>query len=80
MVAAGVKVTVLHKGNSSTNVAITNMTSIPYVIRQKGGIQMKFDPFQTLWFTAPDKNKTLDFEVLNMFCSKDGHPIVKLVY
>lgn len=69
LVAAGVKVTVLHKGKSSTNVAITNMTSIPYVIRQKGGIQMKFDPFQTLWFTVPD-----------MFCSKEGHPIVKLVY
>lgn len=77
---AGVKVTVLHKGKSSTNVAITNMTSIPYVIRQKGGIQMKFDPFQTLWFTVPDENKTLDFEVLNMFCSKEGHPVVQLSY
>ena len=78
--AAGVKLTVMHKGKSSTNVAITNMTSIPYTIRQEGGNQCKLNPFQTLWFTVSNKKTTIDFEVLNMFCSKEGHPVVQLAY
>ena len=78
--AAGVKLTVMHKGKSSTNVAITNMTSIPYTIRQEGGNQCKLSPFQTLWFTVSNKKTTIDFEVLNMFCSKEGHPVVQLPY
>lgn len=78
--AAGMKLTVMHRGKSSTNVAITNMTSIPYVIRQEGKNQCKLNPFQTLWFTVPKDKPTLDFEVLNMFCSKEGHPVVQLTY
>ena len=78
--AAGMKTSVMHKGKSSTNVALTNMTSIPYVIRQEGGNQMKLNPFQTLWFTVSNKKSTLDFEVLNMFCSKEGHPVVQLSF
>ena len=78
--AAGVKLTVMHKGKSSTNVAITNMTSIPYTIRQEGGNQCKLNPFQTLWFTVSNKKTTLDLEVLNMFCSRETHPVIKLVY
>ena len=78
--AAGMKVTVMHKGKSSTNVAITNMTSIPYTIRQEGANQCKLNPFQTLWFSVPNDKETLDFEVLNMFCSKEGHPVVQLTY
>ena len=77
---AGVKVTVMHRGKSSTNVAVTNMTSIPYTIRQEGANQCKLNPFQTLWFTIADDQPTLDFEVLNMFCSKEGHPVVQLAY
>ena len=78
--AAGVKLTVMHRGKSSANVAITNMTSIPYTIRQEGANQCKLNPFQTLWFTVSNDKSTLDFEVLNMFCSKEGHPVVQLVY
>ena len=78
--AAGMKLTVMHKDKISTNVAITNMTSIPYVIRQEGMNQCKLNPFQTLWFTVLNDKQTLDFEVLNMFCSKEGHPLVQLAY
>ena len=78
--AAGVKVSVMHRGKSSTNVSITNMTSIPYIVRQPGANQAKLNPFQTLWFTVPNDTETLDLEVLNMFCSKENHPVVQLVY
>ena len=77
---ASVKVTVMHRGKSSTNVAITNMTSIPYTIRPEGQNQAKLNPFQTIWYSVPNDKQTFDVEVLNMFCSKDGHPVVGLVY
>ena len=77
---ASVRVSVMHRGKSSTNVAITNMTSIPYTIRPEGQNQAKLNPFQTIWYSVPNDKQTFDVEVLNMFCSKDGHPVVRLVY
>ena len=77
---ASVKVTVMHRGKSSTNVAITNMTSIPYTIHPEGQNQARLNPFQTIWYSVPNDKQTFDVEVLNMFCSKDGHPVVGLVY
>jgi hypothetical protein len=78
--AASVKVMVMHKGKSSTNVAITNMTSIPYTIRMEGGNPMKLDPFTTLWLKVPADAAAIELEVLNMFCSRDSHPVVRLVF
>ena len=77
---AGVKTSVMHKTSSFTSVALTNMTSIPYVIRMEGKNQMKLDPFQTLWIKVSGDKSTLDFEVLNMFYSKDKHPSVQLEF
>ena len=77
---AGVKTSVMHKTSSFTSVALTNMTSIPYVIRIEGRNQMKLDPFQTLWIKVPGDKSTLDLEVLNMFYSKDKHPEVQLAF
>ena len=77
---AGVKTSVMHKTSSFTSVALTNMTSIPYVIRIEGRNQMKLDPFQTLWIKVPGDKSTLDLEVLNMFYSKDEHPLVQLEF
>ena len=77
---AGVKTSVMHKTSSFTSVALTNMTSIPYVIRMGGRNQMKLDPFQTLWIKVSGDKSTLDLEVLNMFYSKDKHPLVQLEF
>ena len=77
---AGVKTSVMHKTSSFTSVALTNMTSIPYVIRIEGRNQMKLDPFQTLWIKVSGDKSTLDLEVLNMFYSKDKHPEVQLAF
>ena len=78
--AAGVKTAVMHRTSSFTSVALTNMTSIPYVIRMEGKNQMKLDPFQTLWIKVSGDKTTLDLEVLNMFYSKDKHPVVQLPF
>ena len=77
---AGVNTSVMHKTSSFTSVALTNMTSIPYVVRMEGRNQMKLDPFQTLWVKVSGDKTTLDLEVLNMFYSKDKHPVVQLPF
>ena len=78
--AAGVKTAVMHRASSFTSVALTNMTSIPYVVRMEGRNQMKLDPFQTLWVKVSGDKTTLDLEVLNMFYSRDKHPVVQLLF
>lgn len=77
---AGVRTSVMHKTASFTSVALTNMTSIPYVVRREGCNQMRLDPFQTLWIKLPADQKTLDLEVLNMYCSRNSHPVVQLPF
>ena len=77
---AGVRTSVMHKTSSNVSVALTNMTSIPYTIRMEGSNQMKLDPFTTLWIKLPNDKTTLDFEVLNMFYSKDKHPVIHLKF
>ena len=77
---AGVRTSVMHRTSSNVSVALTNMTSIPYTIRMEGGNQMKLDPFTTLWIKLPDDKATLDFEILNMFCLKDKHPVINLKF
>lgn len=78
--AAGVKTAVMHRTSSFTSVALTNMTSVPYVVRMEGKNQMRLDPFQTLWIKVSGDKTTLDLEVLNMFYSKDKHPVVQLPF
>lgn len=78
--AAGVKTSVMHRTSSFTSVALTNMTSVPYVVRMEGKNQMRLDPFQTLWIKVSSDKDTLDLEVLNMFYSKDKHPVVQLSF
>ena len=77
---AGVRTSVMHKTASFTSVALTNMTSIPYIVRREGCNQMRLDPFQTLWIKLPADQKTLDLEVLNMYYSRNSHPVVQLPF
>lgn len=56
------------------------MTSIPYTIRMEGGNPMKLDPFTTLWLKVPAGATAIELEVLNMFYSRDSHPVVHLVF
>lgn len=62
------------------SVALTNMTSIPYTIRMEGGNPMKLDPFTTLWLKVPAGATAIELEVLNMFYSRDSHPVVSLAF
>ena len=78
--AAGVKTSVMQRTSSSVSVSVTNMTSIPYTIRMKDGNPMKLDPFTSLWIKVPASAASIELEVLNMFCSRDSHPVVHLEF
>jgi len=77
---AGMKVKVIRENDENIEVALTNMTSIPYIICQKGHNQKRLSPFCTIKLTVGKKASALEFAVLNMFCSKDGHPVVELPF
>lgn len=76
--AAGMKVNVIRESGKKIEVALTNMTSIPYTICQEGHNQKKLDPFTTIVMSVSQDAPVLKFTVLNMFCSKDAHPVVEL--
>ena len=77
---AGMKVKVIRENDNNIEVALTNMTSIPYTICQKGHNQKKLSPFCTIKLSVGKKASALEFAVLNMFCSKDAHPVVALPF
>ena len=78
--AAGVKVSVIRTSSRSVHLAVTNMTSIPYLLTRAGENIKRLQPFHTVWYSVPLGTATLDLEVLNMYYSKDKHPIVSLTF
>lgn len=76
--AASMKVTVNRIGTQNVYLTITNTSSITYVIKRGDSNQVKLAPFHSVQFSMPKTRETLDLTVLNMYCSKDGHPVVSL--
>ena len=60
---------------SDTAYMLTNNTCVPYIIKFEGANPMHLDPFTTIRLDGPAK-----FEVLNMFCGKDKHPVIELSF
>lgn len=75
--AAAVSTRVLSTDKKGTRqVAITNNTSFPYLLKF-GGNPTILHPFSTLK-TAVGKDKDIKFTVMNMWCSSEGHPQIVL--
>ena len=77
---AGVKVSVIRTSSKSIHLAVTNMTSIPYLLTREGENIKRLQPFHTVWYSVPLGTSTLELEVLNMYYSKDKHPQVSLTF
>ena len=41
---------------------------------------VRLAPFYTVWYPVPLAATTLDLTILNMFCAKDKHPVVSLMF
>ena len=76
--AAGVKVHLVGEDRKALSLTLTNMTSIPYTVCLDGQNRNKLDPFSTILLSVKKGTSSLRLTILNMFCSKDGHPVVEL--
>lgn len=76
--AAGVKVHLVGEDRKTLSLTLTNMTSIPYTVCLDGRNRNKLDPFSTILLSVKKGTSSLRLTILNMFCSKDGHPVVEL--
>ena len=57
---------------------LTNMTSVPYVLKKGNGNNFRLDPFCSIKVSAPKKGNSVTFTVLNMWTGVDTHPVVKV--
>ena len=59
-------------------VSLTNMTSIPYIIKKENGNPVRIAPFSTYNTSIPQNAVTLSFTVLNLWTGADTHLKVEL--
>lgn len=78
--AAGVKVEVIRESSSGTELMLTNTTPLTYIIRQDGKNQQRVAPHTSILVKASKGKHSIQFEVLNMFCRSDKHPVVELEF
>lgn len=77
---AGVKIEVIRKSASGAELLLTNTTPITYLIRQEGVNQKRITPSTSIIFKVGKGQTTLSFEVLNLFCGADKHPIIEYAF
>ena len=78
--AAGVKVEVIRESSSGTELMLTNTTPLTYIIKQEGKNQQRVAPHTSILVKASKGQRSIQFEVLNMFCRSDKHPVVELCF
>ena len=78
--AAGVKVQMIRESSSGTELMLTNTTPLTYIIKQEGKNQQRIAPHTSILVKASKGKRSIQFEVLNMFCRSDKHPIVELEF
>ena len=59
-------------------VALTNMTSIPYIIKKENGNPVRIAPFSTYNTSIPENAETLSLTILNLWIGADTHLKVEL--
>ena len=73
---ASVKVTEVDGDESAW--MLTNMTSVPYILKRGNSNNFRLDPFSTVKVSAPKKGNSVAFTVVNMWTGVDSHPVVKV--
>ena len=59
-------------------VSLTNMTSLPYIIKKENGNPVRIPPFSTYNTSIPENAETLSLTVLNLWTGEDTHLKVEL--
>ena len=64
------------KKKGTTTFAVTNMSSLPFIVSIPGSSPKWVDPFTTIKLASKD----LKLEVLNMWCGADSHPTIEVKF
>ena len=59
---------------------LTNNSSLQYQIAFKGENPIYLGPFSSMIVKDKNTNRVITFEVVNMFCAKDRHPVIEISY
>jgi hypothetical protein len=59
-------------------VSLTNLTSIPYIIKKENGKPVRIAPFSTYNTSIPENAGTLSLTILNLWTGADTHLKVEL--
>ena len=68
---------VAEASNGVKTVALTNMSSVAYVLRYGSGNPVVINPFSTRT-AKTNKEGVLRFTVENMWCGSDAHPVIEV--
>ena len=70
---------VYENAKGAKTVAFTNNTSVPFLLQFPASNPILLKPFTT-YRTSIGKQKSLTFTVANMWCGKEAHPQIELVF
>ncbi len=59
---------------------LANRTSVPFYLSSEGNNPILLAPFSSIRLKRNPDERTLEFDVVNMYCSKTAHPAVTLFY
>ena len=57
---------------------LTNISSIPFVLQQKGSNRVHLDPSTSIFMSVPKDGKALEFAVVNMWNGAESNPNIEI--
>ena len=78
--AASMQVKVIRRTEKKVELKITNMSSIPYLVSRSGRNPIRLLPFHSFTCSVSASSSDVSLKVMNMYSSKDAHPVVDLKF
>lgn len=80
LASVSVEIATEKTASDKTLLWLVNRSSLPYYLSFGGNSPEYLAPFSSIILRRNPEDREIEFEVVNMFYSKDGHPIVKMTY
>ena len=78
--AASMQVKVVRRTEKKVELKITNMSSITYLVSRSGRNPIRLLPFHSFTCSVSASSSDVSLKVMNMYSSKDAHPVVDLKF
>ena len=63
---------------SGNKYVLTNISSIPFVLQQKGSNRVHLDPSTSIFMSVPKNGNSLNFTVVNMWNGAESNPDIEI--